>query len=497
MAGKFLTPLSKIYGDFEYTKDTNDLLIDFSKLNDTAERELWNFDDIMLFGIDVQALYPSVKFKYLKLALLDCFEKCTNWSSSVKTILIDIIMYTVENQQIFWNNTFYLLNKGIPTGGKHCVPLANILLTFIMIDLLRRDSSFSALFNTNIKLWKRYIDDCGGVFLGRNSFQQFFDTLNNHFNKFDLNLTHEVSTKSIHLLDIEVFIDNGQFHTKEYRKVTACNSYIKFGSAHPKHCFRGIIKSQMLRLRRLCSRDCDFHDAIAKLKERCINSGYDIKLVDNILLCANSLERVLTPKVRDTSDSNFYKIRWVVLSGTPYEKQITEFVRNLNSILFDHGIKLEIVKSTGSSIGQLLFNNNIKSEVSFTCSNSHCSICKNSLRPDEHFAISPTNGRKYSISPNINCENCGIYAIKCPCSSLYTGKTTTTFVNRFNEHFTSKSSSIYEHCNTCTIGREKHSYSVQFLENVFSRGKYTLSEREYLWNERLRGLMNVQKTLKK
>ena len=100
-----------------------------------------------------------------------------------------------------------------------------------MTDLLRRDSSFSALFNTNIKLWKCYIDDCGGVFLGRDSFQHFFDALNNHFNKFDLNLTHEVSTKSIHLLDIEVFIDNGQFHTKEYRKVTACNSYIKFGSA--------------------------------------------------------------------------------------------------------------------------------------------------------------------------------------------------------------------------------------------------------------------------
>ena len=64
----------------------------------------------------------------------------------------------------------------------------------------------------------------------------------------------------------------------------------------------------MLRLRRLCSRDCDFHDAIAKLKERCIYSGYDVKLVDNILLCADSLDRVLTPKVRDTSDYKFHMI---------------------------------------------------------------------------------------------------------------------------------------------------------------------------------------------
>ena len=42
--------------------------------------------------------------------MIDCFEKCTNWSSSVKTILFDIIMYTVENQQIFWNTLFFTWN---------------------------------------------------------------------------------------------------------------------------------------------------------------------------------------------------------------------------------------------------------------------------------------------------------------------------------------------------------------------------------------------------
>ena len=37
---------------------------------------------------------------------------------------------------------------------------------------------------------------------------------------------------------------------------------------------------------------------------------------------------------------------------------------------------------------------------------------------------------------------------------------------------------------------------VQFLENVWDRGKYSLSEREYLWNKRMKGSINVQKTLK-
>ena len=32
----FLTPLSKLYGKFEYTKDSTDILIDFENANETA-----------------------------------------------------------------------------------------------------------------------------------------------------------------------------------------------------------------------------------------------------------------------------------------------------------------------------------------------------------------------------------------------------------------------------------------------------------------------------
>ena len=35
----FLTPISKLYGTFEYTKDSTDILIDFSKANERALTE--------------------------------------------------------------------------------------------------------------------------------------------------------------------------------------------------------------------------------------------------------------------------------------------------------------------------------------------------------------------------------------------------------------------------------------------------------------------------
>ena len=73
-----------------------DILIDFDRINQVAELENWDFSDIILVGIDVQALYPSVVFEYLKLALNDCFDKCTEWSQDVKLILVNLIVYTLE-----------------------------------------------------------------------------------------------------------------------------------------------------------------------------------------------------------------------------------------------------------------------------------------------------------------------------------------------------------------------------------------------------------------
>ena len=71
-------------------------------------------------------------------------------------------------------------------------------------------------------------------------FPLFFQTLSDKFQQFGLNLTHEVSKKKLVLLDIEIYIENNTFHTKEHRKETASKSYIKFGSAHPSNTFKGI-----------------------------------------------------------------------------------------------------------------------------------------------------------------------------------------------------------------------------------------------------------------
>ena len=164
---------------------------------------------------------------------------------------------------------------------------------------------------------------------------------------------------------------------------------MKFGSAHPRHCFKGIVKSQLLKRRRLCSRNCDFMEAVNQLRQRCINSGYCPQMVDNILQQAHNLQRNLNPVTRHT-ESEINSIRWVILSGTSYEKSIESFASRINRTLAHHKIKLDIVKCNGSSIGKLLFRNNVKSTTNSTCSR-RCDVCSNDLRNENTQVESPTN----------------------------------------------------------------------------------------------------------
>ena len=73
----------------------------------------------------------------------------------------------------------------------------------------------------------------------------------------------------------------------------------------------------------------------------------------------------------------------------------------------------------------------------------------NTSRPNQCSAITPTTNIIYSIGPNINCDNSGIYPIQCSCSSIYRDKTTNTCGTRFNQYFTQKSSTVYKHYTTC------------------------------------------------
>ena len=504
----FLNPLSKHYGGSEYLKDTNDFLIEIENLKIKANSENWNWDHYILFIIDVKALYPSVKFEHLKTALYHCFNKSTGWSRKVKRLLVDLIIYTIKKQQIFWNGQYYLLDQGIPTGGKHSVPLANILLRFILLYTLDNDMVFTDLFKLYMCSWKRFIDDCYGVYKGTIvEFLHWFALLKSSFSRYHLELTCDTDThtisetneyfekeeKGITFLDVDIYKSDGTIHTKEHRKETSSDRYLHFESAHPRHTFAGIIKSQLYRVRKLCSRDIDYDEAVLSLKKRCVNSGYNISLIESILGEAKNIRRSLKYTNTNHLANAKENIRLVVLSGTTYVDEFKKFAQRMNSLLSN--IQIQIVMSTGTTLGGLLFNNNNKVQ-GFVEPCNNCFVCRNDLQDKSGEVVSSVTGIKFNVDTNLSCNNGGIYVVSGGCNSQYSGKTI-HFGNRGKEHFhTSKTTAVYAHKQNCNVCNEVNDFSIIYVENYLGRGKYSLSEREFFWNNRIKGVINTQKTLK-
>ena len=421
-------------------------------------------------------------------------------------------MYTLSNQQVMWNKLYHMLNQGIPTGAKHSVPLANIFLTFIWLELCNKNIVFKTNFEHYLKLWKRFIDDCGGIMQGKiEVFVDFFQILRCHFNTFELDLTCDTYThalngnvvtekvdKYVTFLDIEIFKDDNSIHTREHRKETSALSYLNYNSAHPRHTFAGIIKSQLYRLRRLCSRDIDYETAVANLQQRCIKSEYPSLMIDNILNTAPNVIRTINTKTSPklTGHENTPTVKLVVLSGTVYCKQFTDFVTQMNNLSQSH-FKIQLIKSTSLSISQLLFHNCADKRESITCDRINCFICSNDMKNSGGSVISSITNKSYKLDDNLNCNDGGIYVATVGCNQQYSGKTTTTYNNRTFEHFQKiKTGTIFTHKQSCGRCGELCNCSISLVEHYWDRGKYSLSEREYLWNYRIKGSLNIQKTLK-
>ena len=184
------------------------------------------------------------------------------------------------------------------------------------------------------------------------------------------------------------------------------------------------------------------------------------------------------------------------MAGTEYAKHFSEFARRINST--PHAkLRVNIVNTTGPTIGRLLFNNSNKCIEDSVCKlGSKCVVCPNEIQDLSGIVQSTVGKTHYRVGRELNCNDGGIYVVTGACSSQYTGKTV-HFGVRMKEHLkTSKPSSVSDHMTNCNICYIPSDFHVNYVEHYNDRGKYSLSEREYLWDYRIKGSINLQKILK-
>ena len=438
LADFFLQPL--VQGTRSFVKDTTHFINKIEALPPLHE-------GCLLCTIDVCSLYtniPNAEGISACRTMLDLHrDPNSRPSNAAITNLLEHVLYM---NNFDFADKHYLQVGGTAMGTKVAPSLANLFMS----DFEQR---WVYSYPTKPLVWLRYIDD---IFLiwnnGHDSFQEFMTHLNSchHSIKF----TVETSTSQVNFLDTTVKIDsNGKLYTDLYCKPTDSHNYLLYDSAHPGHLKSSLPYSQLLRIRRICSKLSDFDRNAIMIGHHFLRRNYPEDLVIEAILKIRRKDResLLAPRPIANSETTFEDLflvstynpdcsplkeivqkTWQTLGRTNntetlYSKNII-FGNRRNKNLRDTLVHAKISAPTDNSLLT-------KRSKDRRCIARACRYCP---RLDHSGQITSTpTGINYSTMKKTTCNsNNLIYCISCKkCSKQYVGQTKNAIKERFKCHF--------------------------------------------------------------
>ena len=419
----------------EYCKDSKSYLTKLHSWKNTTStgREK---EEHFVTAADVKALYPSLDRHLIKLALEDALKKCSDLGKSSQELVVKLCIYCLENVLIEFRERYYKQDSGIPTGENNSVSLANIALHYI-IAMIPEISSHTVIF-------QRYIDDIIYICPTQDGSNQVKELLCDRFNEYGLELTfREMKTGAadakIEFLDVLHCADTKAtkgFFTKDYIKPTATgHTFINGKSHHPPHIFKGIVLGEGKRLRRLNETDQGFKESIHRLKEKCLKSDFNERMVSDIT------SRIQNWRFNSTEQQNHKKVNENNrLTWSTQFKNILKLGRKEKDLVPKTALTYCRPPTIGKDITNYRFIAKEKARQtngSYPCNG--CGLCGN-YGVLENMVLKTNklkleNGKEIEIKDSINCRDHGIYGARCrTCSQFYIGQTKNPFSERWNSH---------------------------------------------------------------
>ena len=260
IAWSWLAPLS-----IEYASDLVKNSVEFLQLLENFDTSLIT-EETLSFSIDIVSLYDSLRIPLVFEALTDAISLLRpQYTSEFKNWLFELTDLSLRGAYLSFEGDLYRPVRGIPAGSHLSVDLANISVFYILKKLLSEHK------RSNLLYFNRFVDETVGIFSGnRGEFLTWFNELRNEsLSQFNIDITFnaENATEFCQFLDVQFKFENGVLVTDLFRKPTDSNRYLHYTSNHPKHMYKGIIKSQGIRYRRIINNDSILNLRISELKE--------------------------------------------------------------------------------------------------------------------------------------------------------------------------------------------------------------------------------------
>lgn len=420
-----------------YVKDSPDTL---RILND------FKFDtpgDKFLFTMDVCSLYTSLPHDLCMEALEYYLNTRHNQSPSTTTLLrlIDLVLTTNTFQ---FNGEHYKQLKGIAIGAIIGPSVACLTVGYIEKNMLFDCNTVQPV------LFKRYIDDILGIFVGsKEDLELFINHISNYHES--LKFTSEISNVSVNFLDLKLTIQNDRISTTIHYKETDSHTYLRYDSSHPKSCKNSIPYSQLLRAKRICSEEDNFTSVQAEMTKFFHQRGYPDRITQSAIDRIQEVDResALTKTVKPTSNRvplvmtyhpQAISIRNIVFRNFK-ELQRDDTTKNIfneppvTAYRRDRNISNHLVRASHPS-PQLPDTPDHKPGT-YSCKRKRCNTCPY-ITQDDYTHVEGTRG-SFDITCHFTCVSSNVvYAIICTrCKKIYIGETCRRLADRFTEHLRS------------------------------------------------------------
>ena len=178
------------------------------------------------------------------------------------TEVLKLLEICLKCNEFMFDDKHYLQVQGTAMGHRYAPSYANLYMS---------EWERESLDKCPLKLtfYYRFLDDIiGGWEHGESAFLQFVVTLNKHHPS--ITVKHLLNKQSVDFLDTTIFFSDPDpsmsqktILTRVYFKPTNTHAFLHKGSYHPKHTFKGIVKSQIICFHRISSHPSDLHNSIS------------------------------------------------------------------------------------------------------------------------------------------------------------------------------------------------------------------------------------------
>ena len=392
----------------------------------------------------------------------------------------------------------YINKEGIPTSNCISRQVADVTMHWVLFKQINRKMKNWSL----IDLWKRFIDDVFGVWMGSvRQFNLFVDLLNKLAEPFGIKFADQQIGKSVNFLDLTLTLDpENQIQYRLFRKETDARNYLRTDSFHPHHVFNSVAFSQMIRIIERNSQDHTCVEDLGELKEdltKCGHSASKLEEIEPKAVC-----RVLENSggARRTTESKKQDSLVFSVQHSQDNNELKKLIHDLEPDIKRLCGDIRIIFATRKhpSVGNRIVKNRqlgkqhppvTPQKTSQKCYGPGCKTCP--VLFDFNTRIS-VNGLELQLDRSLTCKDKHvIYVAQCQlCSQedgredTYFGQTLTPFHTRLNGHrnkFVIDDRALYEHsalsmhCYT----EHRHNFSFEtFKFGIVKKTKPILLDRE-------------------